>query len=158
MAPRQKSVSPHSGGTVPDLHRVPLTARLCEREPSRRGASDTLARVTTSRVAPWIPVVLWAGMIFAFSSVPSLGTGLGTWDLVLRKLAHFAEYAVLAALLYRAVGQAWAAVAIAGLYAATDELHQTLVTGRHGSPRDWLIDVAGAVTGVALYRLAARRW
>lgn len=120
--------------------------------------SDTLARVTAARVAPWIPVVLWAGMIFAFSSVPSLGTGLGTWDLALRKLAHLAEYAVLAALLYRAVGQAWVAVAIASLYAVTDELHQTFVTGRQGSPLDWLVDVVGAATGVALYRLAARRW
>ena len=34
-----------------------------------------------------------AAIIFAFSSVPSLGTGLGTWDLVLRKLAHLTEYA-----------------------------------------------------------------
>ena len=42
-------------------------------------------------------------MIFAFSSIPSLGTGLGTWDLVLRKLAHLTEYAVLGALLVRAL-------------------------------------------------------
>jgi hypothetical protein len=43
-------------------------------------------------------------VIFGFSSIPSLGDGLGTWDLVLRKLAHAAEYAVLGALLMRAAG------------------------------------------------------
>ena len=46
----------------------------------------------------WLPVVAWAAVIFAFSSVPDLGTGLGGWDLVLRKIAHAAEYAVLGAL------------------------------------------------------------
>jgi hypothetical protein len=44
-------------------------------------------------------------VIFAFSAVPSLGTGLGTWDLLLRKLAHATEYAILGALLLRAVGR-----------------------------------------------------
>jgi len=47
----------------------------------------------------WLPVLVWAALIFALSSVPDLGTGLGTWDLVLRKLAHTGEYAVLGALL-----------------------------------------------------------
>ena len=51
----------------------------------------------------WAPVVLWAAVIFAISSVPDLGTGLGTWDLVLRKLAHAGEFAVLGALLLRAL-------------------------------------------------------
>ena len=56
------------------------------------------------RWARWGPVVAWAAVIFAFSAVPDLSTGLGTWDLVLRKLAHLAEYAILGALLYRAAG------------------------------------------------------
>ena len=66
-------------------------------------------------VSRWLPVVAWAAVIFAFSSVPSLSTHLGTWDLVLRKLAHMTEYAVLALLLLRATGSyAWAfAVAVA---------------------------------------------
>ena len=38
--------------------------------------------------------------------MPDLGTGLGTWDLVLRKLAHVAEYAVLGALLARSYPEA----------------------------------------------------
>ena len=50
----------------------------------------------------WLPVVAWAAVIFAFSAVPSLSTGLGTWDTILSKGAHVTEYAILGALLYRA--------------------------------------------------------
>jgi VanZ family protein len=111
--------------------------------------------MTATRISPWIPVVLWAAVIFALSSVPDLGTGLGTWDTVLRKIAHTAEYALLGALLYRAVRNGPAALLLASAYAVTDELHQTFVSGRHGSPVDWLIDTAGATIGVAI---AVRIW
>jgi VanZ family protein len=108
-----------------------------------------------TRVNPWIPAVLWAGVIFALSAIPSLGTGLGVWDLVLRKLAHTAEYALLGALVYRAARSAPIAVLLSAAYAVTDEIHQTFVGGRHGSAVDWLIDTAGVLVGVAL---ATRRW
>jgi hypothetical protein len=52
----------------------------------------------------WLPVLVWAGVIFAFSSIPSLNSGLGSWDYVLRKGAHMTEYAILAVLLVRATG------------------------------------------------------
>jgi len=113
--------------------------------------------VTATRAARWLPVVFWAALIFTFSSIPALGTGLGTWDLVLRKLAHFTEYAILAVLLYRAIGRAPAALALASLYAVTDEVHQQFVSGRHASPLDWLIDTAGAAAGLAVYTRAVRR-
>jgi VanZ family protein len=98
----------------------------------------------------WLPVVLWAGLIFGLSSVPDLGTGLGTWDLVLRKLAHFCEYAIFGALLLRALGRAELAVAAGVVYAATDELHQHFVPGRHAAFRDVAIDAAGVLAGVVL--------
>lgn len=110
----------------------------------------------TSRLSLWIPVVLWAGVIFALSSIPSLGTGLGTWDLVLRKLGHAAEYAILAALLWRALQRPWVALAIASLYAVTDEVHQAFVRGRQASPADWAIDTAGAAIGVGACLLVRR--
>jgi VanZ family protein len=114
--------------------------------------------VVVSRVNLWLPVVLWAGIIFTLSAVPSLDTGLGTWDLAVRKLAHLAEYAVLGGLLQRALGREPLALLLGSAYAATDEIHQTFVAGRQGSPLDWLLDTAGVAAGVLLYaRWAASR-
>jgi VanZ family protein len=96
----------------------------------------------------WLPVVAWAALIFALSSIPDLGTGLGTWDLVLRKIAHAGEYAVLGALLLRAVGHAVPAFALGVAYAVSDEIHQSFVEGRRGAPLDVLIDGIGVAVGV----------
>ena len=113
-----------------------------------------MARATLSR---WAPVVLWAGLIFALSSIPSLSTGLGTWDLVLRKAAHVGEYAVLGALLWRALRSGPLALLAGSAYAVTDEVHQVFVSGRQGSALDWVIDTIGIAAGVFVCaRLAAR--
>ncbi|HET9325083.1 MAG TPA: VanZ family protein [Gaiellaceae bacterium] len=101
-------------------------------------------------VRRWGPVVAWAAVIFVLSSIPGLGTGLGTWDLVLRKLAHATEFAILAALLVRAVRDPRWAVAIGVAYAITDEIHQSFVSGRHGAPLDVVIDSAGVAVGAFL--------
>jgi VanZ family protein len=112
-----------------------------------------MAPATLSR---WAPVVLWAGVIFVLSSIPSLSTGLGTWDLVLRKAAHVTEYAILGALLLRALRSAPLALLAGSAYAATDEVHQLFVSGRQGSALDWLIDTIGVAAGVlVLARLVA---
>jgi VanZ family protein len=113
--------------------------------------------VSGSRARPWLPVVAWAALIFAFSSVPDLGTGLGGWDLVLRKIAHAAEYAVLGALLVRATGRTGIAFALGVLYAVSDEIHQSFVPGRLGSPLDVAIDAAGVAVGVALWQTVRAR-
>ena len=107
---------------------------------------------TSAALRLWAPVVLWAAVIFAFSSVPDLGTGLGTWDLVLRKLAHAAEFALLGALLLRALAAERTALALGIGYAVTDELHQHFVPGRLGSAYDVVIDAVGVAIGVALWR------
>jgi VanZ family protein len=124
-----------------------------------------MAPVTLSRLASaWLPVVVWAGLIFALSSIPDLGTGLGGWDLVLRKAAHVVEYAVLGALLFRALSSAgqplrngsagtWAWM-LGAAYAASDELHQHFVPGRQASALDLAIDAVGVAVGVLAARLA----
>jgi VanZ family protein len=109
----------------------------------------------SSLAARWLPVVLWAAVIFALSSVPSLSSGLGAWDLVLRKLAHLAEYTVLGALLARALPALhaqWAGTA----YALLDEVHQHFVPGRHGALLDVAIDATGVLAGVLLLHTARR--
>ena len=100
----------------------------------------------------WLPVIVWAAVIFTFSSIPSLGTGLGDWDTILRKGAHMTEYAILGALLLRAFGRATPAIAVGIAYAATDELHQHFVRGRHASPLDVLIDAVGVALGVYVFQ------
>jgi VanZ family protein len=99
----------------------------------------------------WLPVLIWAAVIFTLSSVPSLSTGLGTWDTILRKGAHLAEYAVLGGLLYRALGREALALAVGIAYAATDELHQYFVRGRHASPVDVAIDAVGVAVGMLIW-------
>jgi len=99
----------------------------------------------------WLPVVAWAAVIFTLSSIPSLSTGLGTWDTILRKGAHLTEYAVLGALLYRALGREPLALAAGLAYAATDELHQHFVHGRHASPVDVAIDAVGVAAGMLVW-------
>jgi len=105
------------------------------------------------RLAP--PLALMA-LIFALSAQPDLSSGLGTIDLVLRKLAHMTEYGLLWVLWLRALGpdRRWAAAGIAIAYAATDEWHQTFVAGRHGAPVDVLIDASGIAIAWALWRRA----
>ena len=109
-------------------------------------------RDAAARYGP--PLVLMA-VIFALSAQPNLNSGLGGWDLILRKLAHMTEYGLLSLLWWRALGREHrvAAIAITLAYAATDEYHQTFVTGRHGTPVDWCIDAIG----VAIALVAARR-
>jgi VanZ family protein len=106
------------------------------------------------RLAP--PLVLM-GLIFFLSAQPDLNSGLGVWDTIGRKIVHMGEYGVLWFLWWRALRYRAApvAVAITLAYAATDEIHQSFVHGRHGSPWDWAIDAAGVgLAGLVVWRLA----
>ena len=105
----------------------------------------------------WAPIVLWAAVIFAFSSIPSLSSGLGTWDLILRKIAHLSEYAILGALLLRAIQRPTVAILAGALYAVTDEVHQHFVRGRHAARYDVLIDTVGVTIGVLAWSRLFRR-
>ena len=90
------------------------------------------------------PLALMA-LIF-WSSSQSGGGDFPEWAHV---VAHFAEYATLAALWLWALhpligGAAWpAAAAIALAYAVSDEIHQNFVPGRVSDPLDVLVDALG---------------
>jgi VanZ family protein len=130
---------------------VPQPLALC-------AAESSIDRVTRSRtLTHWLPVVAWAALIFAFSSIPHLSSGLGTWDTVLRKCAHVTEYAILALLLARALAQQVPAFALGVLYAVSDEVHQSFVRGRHAAPLDVAIDSVGLVIGLAAWHRAPSR-
>jgi len=140
-------------------------------------------------VSRWAPVVLWAAGIFYFSSrsdplgflpSPEQQTSVG-------KVAHFAEYAGLAALFYRALARgqqparatehpardnphtprsdppprrrAFALSFVMALaYAVLDELHQNLVPGRDGELVDVGYDVAGMAAALGLIWVKERNW
>lgn len=107
----------------------------------------------------WTPALLWAAVLFALSSRPTLPADLGGG---LDKVAHFLAYAVLGLLLARG-GLAWRMpigwLVLFGLaYAVTDELHQAFVPGRSPDAADWVADALGVAAGcLFLYRLRAGR-
>jgi VanZ like family len=97
------------------------------------------------------------GVIFFLSAQTSSGDH-PWWEVIFRKLGHLTEYALLTAL------WAWAlrgvvrrplllAVCISFVCACTDELHQTFVDGRTGTPVDVGIDAIGiALAGYLVTR------
>jgi hypothetical protein len=120
-------------------------------------------------VKAWLPVVLWAAVILlasddSFSDEHSrewleivLGEGVPEiWNFAVRKLAHVVEYAILAALAWRAARRATVAIAVAAIVAIADETLQSFSMSRSGSPWDVLLDLTGAVLALALLRRAAR--
>jgi lipopolysaccharide/colanic/teichoic acid biosynthesis glycosyltransferase len=101
--------------------------------------------------------------IWPHSSSHALVTAYIIW----RKSGHFITYGFLAFLFYRAFragrGPFWSkraglpAAAAAMGYGLVDELLQTFVPHRTGSPIDWLVDSAGILTALALIARAGRR-
>jgi len=121
----------------------------------------------------WWPALLWAGLIFLFSTDEFSSEHTGSffypvfhWIVptltlqqfepihhLIRKTAHFSEYFVFCILLFRGArgsrsGWRWtwalAALSIAAGYSALDEVHQAFVASRTASPWDSLLDSVGA--------------
>lgn len=114
----------------------------------------------------WLPVILWCSLIFYLSSVPNLKTELGTWDTILRKIAHMVEYAVLFLLARRALGNSFGRVPagrtilfafiFSVAYAASDEFHQSFVPTRGPSVYDVGIDTIGVFFGFTAFHAARK--
>ena len=108
----------------------------------------------------WLPVFVWGYIIYYLSDIPGLGTGLGIWDLILRKGAHITEYFILTILLIRAFRRSfrmpfkflifWPSV-ISFLYAISDKYHQSFIKNRCGTLWDVLVDTVGILLVVYLY-------
>ena len=112
----------------------------------------------------WLPVILWAGVIFYLSGVPNLNSGLPVfWDVFWRKLFHAGEFGLLNLLLWRALyygegasfkkALGWSLI-FTILYAISDELHQYFVPDRQARWQDAAQDSLGALlTSAALYAI-----
>jgi VanZ family protein len=116
------------------------------------------------QVTLWAPPILMMVLIFVLSSMPADPEDHGTLYVLSRKLAHFGEYALLAALWWRALvtrlphrRALTLAVLISVAYAVTDEFHQTFESGRSGRPLDVVIDTAGALAAAMLIARTRRR-
>ncbi len=113
-----------------------------------------------SKLFFWVPVVIWGGVIFFFSTLVVVKSPeFNLLDFLFKKSAHFVEYAILALLLYRAaVNTTGLSKKKAGmltllfvvLYAISDEYHQSFTPGREPAVRDVLIDSLGGATALFL--------
>jgi VanZ family protein len=142
-------------------------------------SSELRVRPTRGPIARWAPVVVWATCISWFSTGAFSAQSTNSYidpvlryffgelspetfrfaHTIIRKSAHFLEYAVLAILLCRALTEPgvrpspalllkvilWCAV-----YACLDELHQLFVPKRTGSLYDSMLDTTGATVGALL--------
>jgi len=116
------------------------------------GSTDLLSAEHTSRFIG--PFLRW------FAPQTSDAT-IATVQFIVRKCAHLTEYAVLAALLFRALRQhrermAGIAFILAAIYAALDEFHQSFVASRTASLGDVAIDCVGACVGLMIYSLTTK--
>ena len=114
----------------------------------------------------WLPVIIWAGLIFYFSSHPRIDSGVekvqaGVLDLILRKCVHIFEYFMLNVLFYRAIKGSFNldgkrlffySVLFCVLYALMDEYHQTFVPTRTGSIYDVMVDSIGIAIAYVILR------
>jgi len=109
----------------------------------------TLAGAWPRALAP----LAWMALIFYLSAEPPRPGP--AWASI---VAHFIEYAVLAALWTWALapylgGRALAvSLVVAAVYAVTDEYHQSFVPGRDADPVDVAVDWAGAAIAVVTVR------
>lgn len=139
---------------------------------------------------PWIAVAVWMAVIYFFSAQTGMISGdtsgsitrwlveriyigfnelpiieqesiMATIHTIVRKGAHFSEYAVLAVLVSNAIRVytpkilfKWLIpIGFSAVYALTDEIHQYFVPERACRLFDVAIDTLGAVFGTALFIL-----
>ena len=109
----------------------------------------------STQLAIWFPPLLWAAVIFTFSSLETIKvTELFFWDFLLKKSAHIFEYAVLFTLTFRATRRNWfLTYALCIIYAISDEFHQSFVVGRTASVFDLAFDLSGMnITSYILWK------
>jgi VanZ family protein len=119
-------------------------------------------------VTHYFPAFLWMAVIFYLSSFHNLRTGseFVVVEIIIRKLAHAAEFAILAYLIFRILEEVhimdekkafWWSLALVALYAVSDEFHQMFVSGREARIFDVLIDVIGSYIGLYIIIGAKRK-
>lgn len=156
--------------------------------PCKEKKIRSMKKTDIKQLIPWTLVAGWMVVIFLFSAQTAddssdasgaivrwilslLYRGFGEmplerqteilqlWHTVVRKGAHFAEYAVLSFLVANALRTGsltnclrWLLpVAVSAVYAVTDEIHQYFVPGRACRLLDVGIDTCGAIFGMCVF-------
>jgi len=135
----------------------------------------------------YAPLLFWIGVIFFLSSGQGASSQtsliirpileflfpnasfetIGFYHGIIRKCAHFVEYAVLGLLACRAFAASTTnslgkyfpllAVGLVLIVAASDEFNQSFNPDRTSSPIDVMIDLSGGITAALIYSFATRR-
>ena len=116
--------------------------------------NSLLPASVSGAISSWLHRILTAAL-------PGDGNGSGG-DGLLRKMAHFTEFALLGIVLFRlirnwedTIGVAWILTLSSGFVAAcVDELLQHFSPGRGPRFGDVCIDTAGVLTGTLVYLIA----
>jgi VanZ family protein len=119
----------------------------------------------TNRARAWLPAVVWAGGLFALSSIPGRDIPKVSFEYT-DKVVHAVIYLGLGALVARALLKTTSLalgrlVGLAGLlataYGVTDELHQLFTPNRSCDAHDLLADAVGGFLGAWLAASILRR-
>ena len=128
----------------------------------------------------WYPSILMMVIIFIFSNFQASDTDRQSGLIVnalttlfpnlenvsflvtiVRKTAHFTEYAIFGFFTARAFKLSkkspWFAIPFCALYSCADEYHQTFIQGRSGELADVILDTSGASFGALLYIITHRK-
>lgn len=116
-------------------------------------------QLTSNFLKYWVPLYIYAGIIFSFSSIPK---PLPEVDIpFFDKALHICEYAVFGLLASRAFKNSprrgffenfkLMAILISILYGISDEFHQAFVAERQFSIFDMVADAIGGTLGVFIY-------
>ena len=111
------------------------------------------------------PAIAWALVLFTLSSISDLPSPfhVSKWD---DKLDHFVAYAILGALVLRAVAMHRPlpnardfkiTVVLGVLFGMADELHQYFVPGRFMDYKDFVADAVGVIAGAMFYAWLSER-
>jgi VanZ family protein len=158
------------------------------RRPNKKVPDESAQKIKRrERFILYAPLLIWIGVIFLLSSGQGASSRTSliirpileflfpaafpeTIDFyhgVIRKFAHFTEYAVLGLLACRAFAKTHqaslrrffylAAILLIFAVAASDEFNQSFNPERTASPIDVLIDVSGGLAATAFYYVVIRR-
>lgn len=121
------------------------------------GSTDALSAEQTSRFL--VPFLRWLDPAISFQTIVAI-------HFALRKIGHFTEYAILAALLWRALRGTFAELSLATVslsafvtaaaFATSDEFHQSFVVTRTATLHDVMVDCIGALVAILLCAMFSR--